>query len=78
MAEAAWTDVGAICCDPHCESKIAEEAWCVLEHGWLCQLHGDCLIRTTQRAVGLLFSFTQAAVYRLWFVTSSKAFEDLF
>lgn len=19
-----------------------------MEHGWLCQLHGDCLIRTTQ------------------------------
>ena len=49
---------GVICYDPHCESKIAEEAWCVLKRGWLCQLHGDCLVRTTQRVVSL-FSFFQ-------------------
>lgn len=69
---------GVICCDPHCESKIAEGAWCVLEHGWLHPLHGNCLIRTTQRAMSLPFSFTQAAVHRPWFVTSSEAFKDLF
>lgn len=79
MAEAAWTDVGSSAVTPHCESKVAEEASSILEHGWQCWHDGGHLVRThTGGDPPLLFALTGHCTSPLVQNLGFEAFEDLF